>query len=154
MEPIAVSRVASRWGAKALAGAVLGTALWLLAGCGESSPEAERAAVAATVPILERLDAGDYDAVHAAASPFLKQQVSHDEWIAEVQALRGPLGAHESRAVGTTTYVNNPWGAPRGEYVIVSYDSHWQNGSIHENLSMQRQPNGAWALAGYHAQQQ
>lgn len=126
----------------------------LLAGCGESNPEAERAAVAATVPILERLDAGDYDAVHAAASPLLKEQVPHDEWLAQVQALRGPLGAHESRAVGTTTYVNNPWGAPEGEYVIVSYDSRWQNGSIHENLSMQRQPNGAWALAGYHAQQQ
>ena len=154
MEPIAVSRVASRRGAKALAGAVVGTILSLLAGCGESNPEAERAAVAATVPILERLDAGDYAAVHAAASPFLKEQVPHDEWLAEVQALRDPLGAHASRAVGTTTYVSNPWGAPEGEYVIVSYDSHWQNGSIHENLSMQRQPNGAWALAGYHAQQQ
>ncbi len=146
--------MARRWAAKALTGAVLGTVMWLLAGCGESNPEAERAAVAATVPILERLDAGDYEAVRAIASPFLKEQVSRDEWLAQVQALRDPLGAHESRAVGTTTYVSNPWGAPEGEYVIVSYDSHWQNGSIHENLSMQRQPNGTWALAGYHAQQQ
>ena len=153
MEPIAVRQVARRWGAKALMAASLGAILGL-AGCGESNPEAERAAVAATVPILERLDAGDYDAVRATASPFLKEQVSRDEWLAQVQALRDPLGTHESRAVGTTTYVNNPWGAPRGEYVIVSYDSHWQNGNIHENLSMQRQPNGAWALAGYHAQQQ
>ena len=152
MERIEETLVAGGRRFRALVAAAL--ALWLLAGCGETNPEAERAAVAATVPILERLDAGDYDAVRAAASPFLKQQVSPEEWLAEVQALRGPLGPHESRTVGTTTYVNNPWGAPEGEYVIVSYDSHWQNGRIHENLSMQRQPNGAWALAGYHAQEQ
>ncbi|MDE0007411.1 MAG: DUF4019 domain-containing protein, partial [Gammaproteobacteria bacterium] len=109
MEPIAVRQVARRWGAKTLMAASLGAILGL-AGCGESDPEAERAAVAATVPILERLDAGDYDAVRTTASPFLKEQVSRDEWLAQVQALRNPLGAHESRAVGTTTYVNNPWG--------------------------------------------
>ncbi len=139
---------------RALAAGACGVVIWLFAGCGESSPEAERAAVAATVPILERLDAGDYDAVRDAASPLLKEQVSPEEWLVQVEALRGPLGTHKSRAVGAVTYVTNPWGAPQGEYVIVSYDSHWQNGSIHENLSMQRQPNGAWALAGYHAQEQ
>ena len=135
-------------------GAGLALGIWLLAGCGESNPEAERAAVAATTPILERLDAGEYDAVREAASPLLKQQVSPKEWLAQVRALRGPLGSHRSREVGTITYVADPWGAPKGEYVIVSYDSRWENGRIHENLSMQRQPNGAWALAGYHAQEQ
>lgn len=152
MERIAEQQAASRRTKAQVAAAVI---LWLLAGCGgESNPEAERAAVAATEPILEQIDAGQYDAVRDAASPLLKQQVSPEEWLAEVRALRGPLGSHKSRTVGSTTYVTDPWGAPEGEYVIVSYDSHWQNGRIHENLSMQRQPNGAWALAGYHAQEQ
>ena len=130
-------------------------ALCLVAACGrESNPLAEEAATRATVPLLEMLDARDYAAVRAAASPFFREQVGEREWETEAKAVRDPLGAHKSRAVGTTTYVTDPWGAPPGEYVIVSYDSHWERASIWENFSMQRQPNGAWALAGYHAQQQ
>lgn len=130
-------------------------AVSLAASCGrESNPLAEEAATRATEPLIEMLDAGDYAGVRASASEFFRRQVGDEEWEAEARAVRDPLGAHISRAVGTTTYVTDPWGAPPGEYVIVSYDSHWERASIHENFSMQRQPNGAWALAGYHAQQQ
>ena len=126
----------------------------LLAGCAESNPEAERAAFLATKPWLALMDAADYRRCWETAAPLFRDTEGQDDWIAKATSYHEPLGTFQSRELNTTTYLTDPWAAPPGEYAVVVYDSRWQAGTIYENLYMQRQPDGAWQVAGYSVQQQ
>ena len=121
--------------------------------CTERDPDAERAAAEATAPWLARMDAGAYADCWETAAPLLRERVTREGWEQRATEARAPLGDLRERALAATTFVTNPWGAPAGRYVIVVYASSWQGGAIHETVSMQEQPNGAWLVAGYHAKQ-
>lgn len=126
----------------------------LVAGaCAEHDPAAEEAARQATVPWLERMDAGAFEECWEAAAPFFRESVTLDAWLREAAAARSPLGARRERKLAATTYKTNPMGAPDGRYVIVVYASEWENGAIYETLSMQESADGRWLLVGYHAKQ-
>ena len=125
----------------------------LVGACAESDPRAEEAARAATLPWLERMDAGAYEECWQAAAPLFRERVSLEEWGEQAVEARSPLGALRGRKLAATTFVTNPLGAPAGRYVIVVYASDWEAGDIHETLSMQESPAGAWLLVGYHVKQ-
>ena len=125
----------------------------LVGACAESDPLAEEAARAATLPWLERMDAGAYDECWQAAAPLFRERVSLEEWGEQAVEARSPLGALRGRKLAATTFVTNPLGAPAGRYVIVVYASDWEAGDIFETLSMQESPAGAWLLVGYHVKQ-
>lgn len=125
----------------------------LASACAESDPLAEEAARAATLPWLEKMDAGAYDECWQAAAPMFRERVSLEAWGEQAVEARSPLGALRGRKLAATTYVTNPWGAPAGRYVLVVYASDWEAGDIHETLSMQESPAGEWLLAGYHVKQ-
>lgn len=130
------------------------TALALvMSACAEHDPDAEQAASDATAPWLQRMDAGAYADCWEAAAPLLRERVTREEWGQRATEARSPLGGLRERALETTTFVTNPWGAPEGRYVIVVYASSWEAGDIHETVSMQEQPDGAWLVAGYHVKQ-
>ena len=122
-------------------------------GCAERDPLAEEAAHAATLPWLQRMDAGAYDECWEAAAPFFRKRVNLAEWRRQAAEARSPLGDLRGRTLATTTTKTNPWGAPEGRYVIVVYASEWQAGDIYETLSMQESATGAWLLVGYHVKQ-
>ena len=125
----------------------------LLVACAQSNPEAERAAFLASEPWLALMDAADYEQCWQTAAPLFRDTEGVDDWVAKAKSYREPLGAFESRQLNTTTYLADPWFAPSGEYAVVVYDSHWQAGTIYENVYMQRQSDGSWQVAGYAVQQ-
>ena len=120
-----------------------------LAGCGQSNPEAERAALAASEPWLALLDAGDYAGAWDAAGPLFREMEGRESWIAKAEQYRAPLGAFKARQPQDTTYLANPWNAPDGAYAAVVFDSRWERGAIYEIVTMQQQPDGLWLAAGY-----
>ena len=128
--------------------------LALLLGCAESNPEAEQAAYDATEPWLALMDQGEYGQCWASAASLFRDTEDHEDWVTKARGYRDPLGEFKSRQLNATNYIRDPWGAPPGEYVIVVYDSHWQNGTIYESVHMQRQVDGGWLVAGYSVQQQ
>ncbi len=140
-------RTSSRFGAALALAAVL-------CACGQSNPEAERAAVLASEPWLQLMDSGDYAQCWEAAAPLFRKRETLQSWTGKAQGYREPLGSFDSRQLNTARYILDPWGAPAGEYVVVVYDSHWQAGSIYENVNMQKQADGSWLMVGYDVQQQ
>ncbi len=129
--------------------------LGLVGACSESNPEAEQAAYEATKPWLALMDSGEYEKCWDEAAPWFREKVaSRDMWLATAHETRDPLGAMQYRELMTTTYATNPMGAPDGQYTIVVYSSSWDAGTIYENVSMQRQPDGSWGVVGYHVKQQ
>jgi len=135
---------------------VLGGLLGLTLGaCSESNPEAEQAAYEATGPWLALMDAGEYGKCWEEAAPWFHETVkTRETWLAKADQTRSPLGALVSRVRRTTTFVTNPMGAPDGEYTIVVFDSRWEQGSILETVSMQKQGDGTWRVVGYHVKEQ
>ena len=138
-------------------GAALGLAIALslaLAGCSQSNPEAEQAAFEATKPWLALMDEGDYEGCWQTAAPWFRDNVASKEaWLAKAHEARDPLGALEFRELLETTYTINPIGAPDGQFTVVVYSSAWDNGTIYETVSMQRQGDGSWGVVGYHVKQ-
>ena len=126
----------------------------VLGGCAERNPEAEQAAFKATEAWLALVDAGDFEASWEISAPSFKGAESRESWAAKARGYREPLGALQSRQLNTTSYFTNLWGAPDGEYTIVVYDSHWEAGAIFESITMQRQLDGLWLVAGYKVRQQ
>lgn len=138
--------------ARLVAAAVLAAAL--LGACAESNPAAEQAALAAGDPWLALIDAGDYAEARRTAAPLFRELESAEAWDAKVREYRDPLGALESRSLGTSTYFTNPLNAPSGTYVVLVFDSQWEGGAIHEVVNVQRQEDGRWLVAGYDVAQQ
>ena len=133
---------------------IAGLSAVVLGACTETNPQAEQEAYEATKPWLALMDSGEYGQCWESAAPWFRETVTEDAWLAKARETRSPLGELQYRELKTTTYATNPMGAPEGVYTIVVYDSHWEVASILETVSMQRQPDRAWLVVGYHVKQQ
>jgi hypothetical protein len=65
--------------------------------------------------------------------------------------VRKPLGAVVSRQVKSKTYTTSLPGAPDGEYVVIKYDTSFENkrASV-ETVTPMRDSDGTWRVSGYY----
>jgi hypothetical protein len=127
----------------------------LVAGCGAPAPapEVEQAALAAAESWLGQVDAGDYAGSWDTAAAAFRMAVTREQWAAQAQAARGPLGGLEQRTVQRTAFHTQLPGAPDGEYVVITYQTRFANKqSALETVTPMRDPDGAWRVSGYFIQ--
>jgi hypothetical protein len=99
---------------------------------------------------LKLVDAGKYKLTWEQAPEVFRNHVSPDQWEAKVRDTRKPLGALLSRKFKSATFQNDVPGAPPGEYVIVEYDTSFENKKdAIETVTPMRDKEGAWQVAGY-----
>lgn len=99
---------------------------------------------------LAVVDSGDYSASWSRASKSFRSALSEEGWIEKVRMARGPLGEVSSRLMRRATAEKNPEGAPDGDYIIVTYDSSFENkAEATETHTLINEPDGAWRTAGY-----
>lgn len=130
----------------------------LLSGCADSNSSggaipagAEAEAVAAAEAWVALIDAGKYRESHEAAAPYFKAALDANGWEQTAAAVRGPLGSVVSRTVRSTTYTTEVPGAPDGEYVIIQFDTSFENKkSATETITPMRDESGVWRAAGYY----
>ncbi len=96
------------------------------------------------------MDAADYgDAWHASASIF-RAAVTIDNWEERAQSVRGPLGSLQRRIRRDVLSKTNPMSSPRGEYLMITFDSAFENNaSMVETVTMFQESDGSWRVAGY-----
>lgn len=84
------------------------------------------------------------------ASELFKESISRAEWVKSLEMVRAPLGDVVSRQVRNTARTTSLPGAPEGDYVIVEFDTSFQNkeGAI-ETVTMSRRDN-KWMVGGYY----
>jgi hypothetical protein len=128
-------------------------ALALLLGAphaGRAEDEAVEQARAAAKEWLVTLDAQDYDGTWDAAGKLLKAAVGQQEWSAKLSVTLGPLGKVKSRAVRSSEYSTTMPGAPDGEYVVVTFDTVFENKQTAvETVPLMKEDDGAWRVSGY-----
>jgi len=99
---------------------------------------------------LAVVDKGDYAASYDEAASIFKLAITKEDWLQKVRAARGPLGKVISRKLKRTQYETSLPGAPDGEYVVIQYDTSFENKrSAVETITPTLDKDGQWRVSGY-----
>jgi hypothetical protein len=131
-----------------LFGLLLGTLVVFAAGAPKQKPEvAAQVAVEKWLPLL---DGGNYDGSwNELAKPF-KDQVKKRDWRKAMESLRKPLGKVVSRKLVSAEFTKDLPGAPEGEYVVLKFDTVFQNRSnAVETVTPTLETDLSWRVSGY-----
>lgn len=108
-------------------------------------------ATAAAEEWLRMVDTGRYLESWEASAPSFQEAVARKQWEVSMQSLRAPLGVVLSRKVRSALYTKILPGAPDGEYVVIQYDTRFENRPLSsETVTPMRDKDGTWRVSGYH----
>lgn len=111
----------------------------------------EKAAQKAAESWLDVVDHYAYDKTWEEASPSFKAVVNQDKWVRTLEDLRTRFGKVKDRKVRTARYTKSLPDAPKGEYVVVQFETTFQdNSSVIETVVPMLDPDGRWRVSGYY----
>ena len=111
---------------------------------------AEKAALASATAWLALADGGKYPETWDKAAGYFKNALNKDQWVASLKGGRTPLGKVVARKLTSKMYSKTLPGAPDGEYVVIMYDTQFENKkSAVETVTPMLDKDGKWRVAGY-----
>jgi Protein of unknown function (DUF4019) len=117
--------------------------------CGQS--EATEAAQKAAESWLSLVDEGKYGQSWDEAAAFFKSKVPKQQWEGMLNQVRAPLGKTQSRKLKGAKYTTELPNVPKGEYVVIQYDTSFENkGPAVETVVPMKEEDGSWRVSGYH----
>jgi len=115
-----------------------------------AGPGKEKAAVVAAQKWLALIDADNYADSWNEAAGYFRAAVNQEKWEQSLQAVRTPLGEIISRKVKSKSYQTSVPGAPDGEYVIIQFQTSFQNKKTAiETVTPMLDKDGQWRVSGY-----
>lgn len=125
-------------------------ALVVAIGAPAAEDEAQSQARSAAITWLALTDNGKYSESWDNAATLFQASISRPEWEKLIKEVRAPLGANKSRSVKSSTFTRTLPGAPDGEYVVIQFDSQFENkAAAIETVTPMRDKDGAWKVSGY-----
>jgi hypothetical protein len=114
---------------------------------GQTAVTQARKAAAAWLALV---DDGKYQESWNQSSSLFKSHVTAERWAEMVGAVRKPLGAVISREFKLAHYLTSVPGAPDGEYVVIQYDTVFENKKAAlETVTPMLDKDGQWRVSGY-----
>jgi hypothetical protein len=108
-------------------------------------------AEAAALAWLAFTDVGDYSRSWDQAAGIFQASISKQNWENALQNARGPLGTLISRKIKYARYAESLPGAPDGEYVVIQYETEFENKrSAIETVTPRLEKDGSWKVSGYY----
>lgn len=99
---------------------------------------------------LELADAQDYENTWRNSSEIFKSAIEMDDWRKSLKAARSPLGSLISRELENIASLNQPDGAPDGNYTKLTFESSFKSKHIAlETVTLVEEADGHWRVAGY-----
>jgi hypothetical protein len=100
---------------------------------------------------LSMVDEGKYSESWQNTSSYFKKVIDQNQWVKTLKAVRDPLGKLSSREVISRNYTKTLPGAPDGEYVVIHYQSSFENkASAIETVTPSLEKGGIWRVSGYY----
>jgi hypothetical protein len=100
---------------------------------------------------LALVDAGDYAGSWEAAASLLQDAAPKEPFAEKLGATLGPFGAVKSRSFSAAEYSKALPGAPDGEYVVIQYDTVFENkAEAVETITPMIDWDGTWKVSGYY----
>lgn len=101
---------------------------------------------------LKLLDDGRYDDSWDYASPIFQFTIKKNEWNKAQQKLRAPFGRLISRQLVQQMPAKDPKGLPKGDYMVLGYQSAFSNRpEVRELVTMVKDSDGKWRVLTYQA---
>jgi hypothetical protein len=99
---------------------------------------------------LALMDATRYADSRREASASFRAAVSEDDWSHDMQTVRSwPQGKVVTRRLKSAVYSKTLAGAPDGDYVVVTYETGFDNKQAVEMVTASLEKDGVWRVAGY-----
>jgi Protein of unknown function (DUF4019) len=99
---------------------------------------------------LKAVDGGDYDASWTEAATLFQKAIAKEQWREAVSKSRQPFGKLISRKVKSRQYTETLPGAPDGKYVVLTYDSVFENKKAAvETITPMLDGARGWRVSGY-----
>jgi hypothetical protein len=99
---------------------------------------------------LALADAGKYAETWDEAAAYFKNAITKERWVNAMKSTRAPLGAVRARKLKSATYTKTLPGVPDGEYVVIQYDTSFENKeSAVETITPMLDKDGKWRVSGY-----
>lgn len=117
---------------------------------GTAADEKTQGAEQAAVEWLAMVDGMQYEASWAEAATFFRNQVSTSAWVQAVAAARRPLGSVVGRELLSATYTTSLPGAPDGEYVVLQFQTSFENKAQAVETVTPMLDQGQWRVSGYY----
>lgn len=129
---------------------ILGMTLLLSCTVGCSRDQTQAAQGAAS-QWLKLVDSGNYAQSWDEAADLMKGNVAKEQWKEILDRNRSPLGRLLSRKLTSAEYREDIPGAPAGEYVVLQYESSFQNkGLVVETATPVLDKDGRWRVSVYY----
>ncbi len=109
----------------------------------------KKAALEAVESWLKLIDSGKYAQSWDAAAKLFQDNVPKADWKKSVDATLSPLGKVVSRQVIAQHYLTQIPGGPDGEYVIVQFNTVFENKKEAMESITPLVENGEWKVSGY-----
>ena len=108
----------------------------------------------AATHFLELLDTEQYDQSWEVCASYLKNDISKEEWVKRLSAVRSVAGKLLERKQESYIYTKDSVEAkaniPAGEYMVYHFDSKFQNKDhLTETLTIMLEEDSNWRVAGY-----
>ena len=111
----------------------------------------EKTAVSAAKKWLSMVDEGKYSESWQEAAEYLRNAINQEQWNRSLQGVRKPLGKVVSRQKKSATYRTSLPGAPDGEYVVIQFDTSFENKKAAiETVTPMMEQDGQWRVSGYY----
>jgi len=118
--------------------------------CMAEKSENEKIAVSGAEKWLSLVDAEKYAESWTESAELFRNAVTQDQWKSAAKAARQPLGKLISRKIKSTTYKTSLPGAPDGEYVVIQFESSFENKKVAvETITPMKDTDGKWRVSGY-----
>ena len=130
---------------------LMGIGIISIIGCSpSSSSEAENAALKSAKAWLALVDSEKYEESWEEAAEYFKGAVPKEQWQQSMQSVRKPIGKNISRKLQSKLYLTSLPGAPDGEYVVIKFDSSFENKrNALETVTPLLDKDGQWRISGY-----
>ena len=130
---------------------LIGIGIICIIGCSPSNnSKAEEAALKSAKAWLALVDSEKHEESWDEAAEFFKGAVSKGQWGQSMQSVRKPLGKNISRKLQSKLYLTSLPGAPDGEYVVIKFDSSFENKKYAlETVTPMLEKDGKWRVSGY-----
>ncbi|HTO75762.1 MAG TPA: DUF4019 domain-containing protein [Thermoanaerobaculia bacterium] len=130
--------------------AAMGLALLAVSALRADDKANEKAADSAAQKWLALVDGGNYVESWKQGASLFRKAVTPEQWSAALNASRGSYGALVSRRLKNAEYRTSLPGAPDGEYVVLQYDTSFQNKKAAvETVTPMKDTDGVWRVSGY-----
>jgi len=124
---------------------------WTQSVTSQTSAKPEDLAQASAQAWLALTDAGKYAESWQEASTVFKAAVTQTKCVDMITPARTPLGKVLSRKLKSVTYMKDPPEAPAGEYVMIRYDTSFENKKeAVETITPMLDKDGKWRVSGYY----